>query len=308
MTFIIRAMNLRRLDLNLLVVFDALMTDRNVTRAAERVGLSQPAMSNALSRLRAFFKDDLFVRSPEGMRPTPRAIEIAPNIHAALGAIDASLDPVRFTPAEARRVFRLDTNDYVVTTYFPKLLSILAKEAPGIDIRIFPQTGHTFERLDAQEIDFGISAYGELPDRFAREDLDEDVYVVIMRKTHPLAEQILTLNRYVAATHLLVSPRGDPRGFVDSALAERGLTRRIVLTVNQFSAAAPVVAMTDLMVTIPKRIADAFGPAFGLIQKPSPIPGPRAFSAISMIWHRRLGEHPAHTWFRHALKRAVSRR
>lgn len=137
-------MNLRRLDLNLLVVFDALMTDRNVTRAGERVGLSQPAMSNALSRLRAFFKDDLFVRGPEGMRPTPRAIELAPGVHAALGTIDAALEPVSFDPAVAQRTFRIDTNDYVVATYMPRLFALLAREAPCIDIRITPLTGQTF--------------------------------------------------------------------------------------------------------------------------------------------------------------------
>lgn len=298
-------MNLRRLDLNLLVVFDALMTDRNVTRAGERVGLSQPAMSNALSRLRAYFKDDLFVRGPDGMRPTPRATELAPGIHAALGTIDAALDPVRFDPAEAVRTFRIETNDYVVATYLPQLMALLAREAPGVDVRVTPQTGLTFERLDAQDIDFGISAFGDPPERFGSQALAEDVYVVLMRKRHPLADQNLTLNRYAAAQHLLVSPRGDPRGFVDTALAEKGLTRRVALTVNQFSSAAPVVARTDLIVTIPKRIADLMVPAFGLTEKPSPVPGPRAFSAIAVIWHKRLGEHPAYVWFRDALKRAV---
>lgn len=304
----IRRMNLRRLDLNLLVVFDALMTDRNVTRAGERIGLSQPAMSNALSRLRAFFADELFVRGPDGMRPTPRAVELAPGIHAALGTIDAALDPARFDPAAAARTFRVETNDYVVATYLPRLMALLAAEAPGIDIRVTPQTGQTFERLDAQEIDFGISAYGELPERFGQAPLGEDVYVVLMRREHPLAKQNLTLGRFAGALHLLVSPRGDPRGFVDTALAEKGLTRRIALTVNQFSAAPPVVAATDLVVTIPKRVADAFGPAFDLVQKPSPVPGPKAFSSVCVIWHKRLGEHPAHVWFRAALQRAVAGR
>lgn len=298
-------MNLRRLDLNLLVVLDALMTDRNVTRAAERVGLSQPAMSNALSRLRAFFKDDLFVRGPEGMRPTARAMDLAPSIHAALGTIDAALDPVAFDPATAQRAIRIDTNDYVVSTYFPPLLRILAKEAPGIDLRVTPQTGQTLERLDAQEIDFGVSAFGDLPERFDIEQIDEDEYVVLMRRKHPLADSNVTLNRYAAASHVLVSPRGDPRGFVDQLLAEKGLTRRIALTVNQFSAVGPIIAKTDLIVTIPRRIAELMAPAFSLVLKPSPVAGPKAFSAVSIVWHKRLGQHPAHVWFRKTIGRAV---
>lgn len=299
-------MNLRRLDLNLLVVFDAMMTDRNVTRAAARIGLSQPAMSNALNRLRAFFKDELFLRGPDGMRPTPRAMDLAPAVHQALGAIDAALDPVTFDPRTAQRTIRIDTNDYVVATYLPRLMALLAREAPGIDLRISPQTGRTMERLDAQEIDFGISAYGDVPDRFEIEQIDEEVYVVLMRKRHPLVAANMTLSSYAAATHVLVSPRGDTRGFVDTALAEKGLTRRIALTVNQFSVVGPIIAATNLVVTIPKRIADQMVPAFGLIQKPSPVPGPKAFSAVSMIWHRRLGQHPANVWFRSAMKRVVS--
>lgn len=163
------------------------------------------------------------------------------------------------------------------------------------------------ERLDSQEIDFGISACGDVPERFEIEQIDEDVHVVLMRKRHPLFAANMTLNRFAAAAHVLVSPRCDPRGFVDTALAEKGLTRRIVLTVNQFSVVGPIIAATDLVVTIPKRIADQLGPAFGLAQKPSPVPGPKAFSAISMIWHRRLGQHPANVWFRSAMKRVVSK-
>ena len=299
-------MNLRRLDLNLLVVFDALMTDRNVTRAAERVGLSQPAMSNALSRLRAFMKDELFVRGPEGMRPTARALELAPSIHDALGAIDAALDPETFDPATVSRAIRIDTNDYVVATYLPRLVLLLAKEAPGIDLRIYPQTGRTFERLDAQEIDFGISPYGDVPDRFGSQPLDEDSYVVLMRKRNPLAAANLTLTRFAAAQHVLISPRGDTRGFVDAALAARGLTRRVALTVNQFTSVGPIIAATDLIVTIPKRIADQMERAYGLVQKPSPVPGPKSFSEVSIIWHKRLGHHPALTWFRESLARSMA--
>jgi DNA-binding transcriptional LysR family regulator len=304
-TFIIHVMNLRRVDLNLLVIFDALMRERNVTRAADKVGLSQPAFSNALSRLRAFFEDDLFLRGPDGMRPTARALELADQVHEALAAIDAALDPVRFDPATAHRTFNIETNDYVVTAFFPALMQLLRKQAPGVDIRVSPQAGRAFERLDAQEIDLAISAFGDPPERFGVEDLSQDGYGVVMRRNHPLAEEKLTVARYAAASHVLVTPRGDPRGFVDEQLAEKGLTRRIALTVNQFASALPVVAGTDLIATLPLRIASIGAKRFGLMMKDAPILPPRGFQEVQMIWHKRLGAHPANVWLRGVLKRAA---
>jgi DNA-binding transcriptional LysR family regulator len=274
-TLIISVMNLRRVDLNLLVIFDALMRERNVTRAADKVGLSQPAFSNALSRLRAFFADDLFLRGPDGMRPTARALELADQVHAALAAIDAALDPVKFDPKTAHRTFTIETNDYVVSAFFPALMQMLRREAPGVDIRVSPQAGRSFERLDVQEIDLAISAFGDPPDRFGVEELSRDGYGVVMRKNHPLAEEKLTLARYAAASHLLVTPRGDPRGFVDEQLAEKGLTRRIALTVNQFASAAPIVAATDLVATLPMRMAAIGAKRFGLVIRDAPILPPR---------------------------------
>jgi DNA-binding transcriptional LysR family regulator len=291
-------MNLRRLDLNLLVVFDALMVDANVTKAANRIGLSQPAMSNALNRLRAFADDDLFVRTPDGMRPTAKALEMAPAVRSGLSSIERALEPAEFDPSTAQRTIRIDTNDYVVTTLLPRLIPVLEREAPGIDLQVFPQTGRTFERLDAQEVDFGVSSYGTLAERFDSGVLARDDYVVLMRPRHPLAGANLTVARYAAATHLLVSPRGDSVGFVDAALAERGFTRRVALTINQFSAAPAIVAACDLVVTLPRRVAEQLGSYFKLVQKPCPVAAPDAFSVVSIVWHRRFGLNPALEWFR----------
>jgi DNA-binding transcriptional LysR family regulator len=299
-------MNLRRVDLNLLPIFDALMRERNVTRAADKVGLSQPAFSNALARLRGFFEDDLFLRGPDGMRPTARALELADQVHEALAAIDAALDPVRFDPATAHRTFNVETNDYVVSAFFPALMQLLRVEAPGVDVRVTPQTGRSFERLDAQDIDLAISAFGDPPDRFGVEALSRDGYGVVMRKTHPLADDKLTLARYAGAIHVLVTPRGDPRGFIDEQLAERGLTRRIGLTVNQFASALPVVVGSDLIATLPLRIAQIGAKRFGLVLKDAPLLPPRGFQEVQMIWHKRLGAHPANSWFRSAMLRAAA--
>lgn len=299
-------MNLRRLDLNLLVIFDALMLERNVTRAARRVGLSQPALSNALSRLRHYLKDELFVRGPEGMRPTPRALELAPELHHALRQIETVLDPVDFDPGTAERTFSIDANDYIVTTSIPPLMQRLARTAPGIDVRILPPTGRALERLEAREVEFAVGAFGEIPDRFGVEILDDNVFVCMMRRDHAMARGPLNLARYASAKHLLITPRGDASGFADEVLARHGLRRRIALTVNQFTVAPAIIANSDLVVTLPKRIADVYAPLFGLKLRPSPVPVPAAYRTIELIWHKRLGQHPAHIWFRQVLKEIIT--
>lgn len=300
-------MNLRSLDLNLLLVFDAVMAERNVTRAADRVGLSQPALSNALTRLRGHLKDELFVRSPEGMRPTPRALELAAPIHEALASLEQALDPALFDPERSTRTFRIATNDYVASVLVPPLMARLGRIAPGIDLRIVPLGGRMHELLDSQEVDFGCTSVGELPDRFEAREIVEDSYVVLMRPDHPLSEGRMTLQAFAKASHILVTPRGDPRGFVDTALAQRGLTRRIGLTVNQFAAAPAIVAATDMIATIPKRAADLFGPPFGLAQKPCPVPAPRDMTVVSLVWNRRLARHPAFVWFADQLAESCER-
>ena len=300
-------MNLRRLDLNLLVIFDALMAERNVTRAAQRIALSQPAFSNALSRLRHYLKDELFIRGPDGMLPTPRALELAPQVHSALSALEHALDPQDFDPLHAERTFSIDTNDYIVTAALPSLMQRLAREAPNIDVRILPPSGKSFERLDAREVDFAIGPYGDVPERFSAESIDDNDFACMMRGDHPLARGKLDLQRYAAAKHLLITPRGDPSGFVDIALAEHGLSRRIVLTVNHFAVVPTIVAAGDMIVTLPRRIADLYAHTYGLKLRPSPIPTPPTYSQIQLLWHKRLGQHPAYVWFRGLLKTAVGR-
>ncbi len=290
-------MNLRSLDLNLLLVFDAVMAERNVTRAAERVGLSQPALSNALTRLRGHLKDELFVRSPDGMRPTPRALELSAPIHDALASLEQALDPVRFDPAASTRTFKIATNDYVASVLMPRVMARLQEVAPGVDVRIVPLGGRMYELLDAQEVDFGCTSVGDLPERFEAREIVEDIYVVLMRHDHPLAEGRMTLQAFARANHMLVTPRGDPRGFIDQALAAKGLTRRLGLAVNQFAAAPAIIAATDMIVTLPKQAADLFGPAFGLVQRACPLPAPRDMTLVSLVWNRRLGKHPALQWF-----------
>ncbi len=299
-------MNLRRLDLNLLVIFDALIQERNVTRAAERIGLSQPAVSNALSRLRYYLQDDLFVRGSTGMQPTPRAMEIACEVHQALNAIELALDPASFDPQTSERVFTIDTNDYTVSTCIPPLMQKLAKEAPNVDVRIVAPAGKAYERLDAREIDFAVGVFSSMPDRFGVTVLNDNAFAVLMRADHPLAKGRLTLKRFAACKHLLITPRGDPSGFVDVALAERGLSRRVALTVNQFVVAPRIIAASDLIVTLPKRIAALYAPMLNLVLRPSPIQPPPEFDKIELIWHKRFAQHPGHVWFRELLTEVIT--
>lgn len=291
-------MNLRRIDLNLLVIFDALIEERNVTRAAQRVALSQPAFSNALSRLRHYLKDDLFIRRPDGMMPTPRALELAPQIRAALLGIETALERQDFDPAASTRSFTLQTSDYLVSTLLPSLMKRLNQIAPGINVRIVPPNERTFEMLDARAIDFALGGFGEPPARFDVVTVNDNQFVCMMNGGHALTRGRLDLKRYAAAKHLLITPRGDPVGFVDTALAEQGLSRRIALTVNHFSVVPAIIAETDLIVTLPKRIAERYAPRYGLKLRPSPVPTAAVYSHIRLIWHRQLGQHPAFQWFR----------
>jgi DNA-binding transcriptional LysR family regulator len=295
-------MNLRRLDLNLLVVFDAVMREKNVTRAAERVFLTQSAVSSALGRLRHQLGDELFVRGPGRLRPTPRALELEEPVRALLAELEQVLSPPRFDPATERRTFTIATNDYFTAVVAPPLAKRLAREAPGIDLRIVPTAGRPLEMLDAREADIVCTSWGQLPERFSVETLIEDDYVCVVHKDHPFARKAPTLAQFAKAKHLLVSPRGDARGFVDERLAEKGLTRRIALTVNHFAAAPQIVAETDCVLTVPRLIAERFAPPRSTAQFACPVPAPPALTRMSMIWHDRLARHPAHAWLRERLR------
>lgn len=291
-------MNLSGIDLNLLLVFDAVMQERHVTRAGNRIGMSQPAMSNALGRLRHHLKDELFVRSHEGMRPTARALELEQPISDALRELEAALEPAGFDPSTAARLFSIGTNDYCVSILIPKLVERLEREAPGINIRLVSSAGQSFDMLDAREIDFGISAFGDIPDRFGWQLAIRDEYVLVMRKGHPLSKGDLSLEDFVGARHMIVSPTGQMTGFVDELLEERGLGRQVALVVNSFAAAPPMLAQSDLLLTAPKRIVETFAPLYALVSRPAPFPEPEEYSSVKLVWHKRLANHPAYTWFR----------
>ncbi len=299
-------MNLAGIDLNLMLVFDAVMSERNATRAGTKIGMSQPAVSNALNRLRHSLKDDLFVRGHDGMRPTARALELALPVRTALMEIEEALNPVAFDPATAERTFTVAATDYSTMTLLPYLSTYISNEAPGVNIHTIPIEGRFFEKLDAQRAEYGINPLGEVPDRFNSLRLGGEKFVCMMRPDNPLAKYSeLPLEEYAAARHLLVSPRGDSHGFVDDQLQKIGLNRRVVMTVNNFGSAPMIVLSSDMILTIPSRLAEKCGNFFDLHVVPSPVQPPSDIIGMTLVWHKRLTNHPAHTWFQNLMKRAA---
>lgn len=299
-------MNIAGLDLNLLTVFDAIMKERHITRAGQRIGMSQPAVSNALNRLRYVLEDELFLRGHDGMRPTARALELAGPIQASLREIEHALNSMEFDPSTAERTFTVTTTDYAALTWIPFLAQYLAEEAPGINLHTIPIEGRLYEKLDGQEADFGFTAVerDNVPERFGYHDMEKEDFICLMRADHPLAKyDDIPLEEYAAARHLLVTPRGDARGFVDEELAKSGLKRRIVMTLNQFAAAPMAVVSSDLVLTAPRSIGEKCVQFFDIHMVKSPVV-PSSSVSLALVWHKRLSNHPAHSWLRDQIIRA----
>ncbi|MBT0587486.1 LysR substrate-binding domain-containing protein [Alteromonas oceanisediminis] len=288
---------MKNIDLNLLKVFDVVMTERNVSKAAETLFLSQPAVSHALTRLRHSIGDKLFVKVPSGVAPTARAVELAQPIRQAIAMLESALSPERFEPSTSERTFRIAAHDYFTSVIAAPLAKALAERAPNMSVRVRPTAGRALEQLDRQEVDFAVSAFGEIPNRFASHVLIEDRYVCVLSAQHPLAHKNLTMQDYCAARHLLVSPKGDERGFVDTALAKLGRTRHIGMIINQFSPAGSVVENTDLIFTAPQRIAERFLSSCQVVTTTCPVVAPDTFTTTHLVWHNDFAGSSAHQWF-----------
>lgn len=291
-------MNLSAVDLNLLVVLEALLEERNVTRAGRRVGLSQPAASNALHRLRELLGDPLLVRVGRGLQLTPRAEQLRPGLRQALEGLRGVLkSPEPFQPAASREVFRVGMSDYAAFVLLPALRRRLAEEAPGVVLLVLPlQAREAPARLAAQEVDVGVEVLGELAPGLPRRELLGDDFVCVLSASHRLARQRLTLERFVSQQHLLISPGGQRVGVVDRELERLGLRREVAMTVPHFLMAPHLVAGSDLICVLPGRVARRLAEPLGLVLSPPPLelPGFR----LSMVWPERLEHAPAHVWLR----------
>lgn len=302
----------RTLDLNLLRVFDEVMAERSLTRAARNLSLTQPAVSNALRRLRDALDDELVRRQGQGIEPTPRALALWPSVREALRQLQAAIVPSLFEPAHASSTFVLAMADATAAELMGGLASRLQIDAPGVSLRVVPLTTRDPRRLlsdGAADIALGYFP-AVLTDLTARAQAGEAVpfehqrlyageYVCVMRKGHPLADQALSITDYCAARHLLVSFSGRPYGFVDEALASIGHHRRIVITVNQFFTAGQVVVNSDLLTVLPRHFVPTTGMTEQLVLRELPFDVPPVH--VEAIWHRRLQHDSAHQWLREQL-------
>ena len=310
--------NFRTLDLNLLRVFDEVMAERSLTRAARNLSLTQPAVSNALRRLRDTLGDELVQRSGQAMAPTPRALAIWPSVREALQQLQESLAPSEFVPASANTTFVLAMADATAAELIPGLVNTLELEAPGVSVRVVPLTTRDPRRLlDEESCDLAIGYFpSALADMTARTQSGEAMpfnhlrlydgeYVCVMRTGHPLATGPLTLNRFCAARQMLVSFSGRPYGFIDESLASLGRKRKVVLTVNQFFTAGRVVANSNLLTVLPRHFVRVTGIAEQLVLRPLPFDVSPVH--VDAVWHRRAQQHSGHVWLRQALVRAADK-
>lgn len=292
-------MDLHGIDLNLLVAFDALMAERSVTRAGTRIGRTQPAMSAALSRLRGLLKDELFIRGPTGLQPTPRALDLAEPLAHALAEIQRTLEFTQaFDPSTSSITFSVGLSDHPTFTILPRLLGVLREKAPGVTLRVrnFAPRDDAIGMLDAGEVDLAIGVPPSPTGRILSRPLFEERFVCIVRKEHPVAGQPLTLNTFLELSHLLVSPENERFGQVDAALAKRDLKRRLALTLPHMYAAPLLVARSDMIATLMRGVIIASGYEQELtILKP-----PLELEPVQFVlsWHRRNDVHPAQRWFR----------
>jgi DNA-binding transcriptional LysR family regulator len=293
------SLELAALDLNGLVVLDALLATLSVTAAAQRLRLSQSATSHALARLRASFGDPLLVRGAGGLVLTARAEALAGPLREALAGLRTAVKgPRPFDPATARRLFTIATPDYTELVMLPALTRAIGLAAPGIDLRLRMYDHTMADQLARGDFDVAIGVVLPENDRpgVRTRRLFDERFVCIVRKGHPALGKRWTLERFLELDHALIAPSGRPGGAVDDALAKRGLSRRVALLVPHFLAAPFVIAQTDLVLTLPERVAMTFAKTLPLELLPPPFPVP-GFAMI-LLWHDRTHHDSAHVWLR----------
>ncbi len=285
------------LDLNLLETFDALLQELSVSRAARRVGLSTPAMSHALARLRATLGDEVLVRAGRDMVPTQRALALKADVHTALANARAVLSPVAaLEPRSLVREFRVNATDHVVTVLGSALDTLATQQAPGVLLRFLPTAPEDAALLRDGSVDLAVGIYADLPPELRTRVLFTDRFVCVLRKGHPAAQGRLDLETFLSLDHLQVAPRGKPGGYLDDLLAERGKKRRVTRAVPYFLSALQLVSESNAVLTISDRMARRLSKAFDLVVLETPLP--LKPYALSLLWHPRQDSSPEHAWLR----------
>jgi DNA-binding transcriptional LysR family regulator len=294
-------MNMMDLDLNLLRVFDAIATAGSVTVAGERIGLSQPAMSNALARLRALFGDPLFVRTPRGMRPTPFAQQLAQPVREALRLIQTALQlHAGFEPGSSENTFRFWMSDIGEMVFLPGLLERVKRDAPGVKIEVVRiPIKDVHAALEAGELDLAVGFLPGLTTGMRRQPLFREHYVCMMRADHPVIGARISAKQFREAAHVLVSYTGTGHQVIEETFVAEGLSARIAARVPHFLVVPMILARTELVVTVPSRVAAVFAGLgnFKVLKLPLPMPS----FEVRLHWHERFHQDPANRWLREVM-------
>ena len=294
----VKRMNLKDVDLNLLVVFNQLLIERGVSKVADSLGLSQPAVSNALARLRKLTGDTLFLRTTKGMEPTPFAQQLAEPIAYALGLIHSAVNQrTSFDPATAKRSFTVGMTDIGEIYFLPKLLEELAKVASGVTMSTVRNTSVNLrDEMEAGHIDLAIGLLPQLKAGFFQRRLFRQRYVCMFRRGHGLDKRKVSLVEFSSANHVVVVSEGTGHGKVDELMERSGVVRNVRLTVPHFVAVGHILQHSDMVATVPERLAQALVGPFGLAYVKHPASLPEI--AINLFWHAKYHKDPANEWLR----------
>jgi DNA-binding transcriptional LysR family regulator len=294
-------MELQDIDLNLLVVFDQLMAERKVSQVAENLGLGQPAISNALARLRKLLGDPLFLRTSVGMQPTPFADQLHQSVGHALGMIHGAVNArSTFEPGSSKRSFSIGMTDIGEIYFLPRLMQRLHERAPQVSITTVRNTAVNLkDAMEAGQVDLAIGLLPQLKSGFFQRRLFEQKYVCLVRREHPLTRRKMKESDFFAAEHLAVVSAGTGHGRVDQILDRRSPRRTVRLTVPHFVAIGHILQFSDLVATVPERLAERMLTPFDLQALPHPIKLPQI--AINLFWHAKYQKDPANQWLRNLI-------
>lgn len=291
-------MELKDIDLNLLVVFNQLRIERRVSKVAETLGLSQPTVSNALARLRKLTNDPLFLRTTRGMEPTPFADRLAEPVAHALQLIHGAVNPeIPFNPATAKRAFTLGMTDIGEIYFLPTLMEELARVAPGVTVSTVRNTTVNLkDEMEAGHVDLAVGLLPQLKAGFFQRSLFKQHYVCMFRKGHPLDQGQISLAEFTQADHVVVVSEGTGHSKIDTLLERSGIVRKVRLTVPHFVAVGHILQHTDMVATLPERLAQALVQPFNLSYVTHPAVLPEV--AINVFWHAKVHKDPANEWLR----------
>lgn len=299
-------LQLHQLDLNLLVIFRQLLVEKSVSKAADALSLTQPAVSNALARLRKQLGDELFVRTPLGMEPTPYAEAISEGVLYALGMINSTLNQSSaFDPQTSARSFTIGMTDIGEVWFLPKLMELLAQRAASVTISTVRNASVNLrDEMEAGKVDLAIGLLPNLKSGFFQRRLLSTRYVCLMRRGHPLDKESLSLREFSSAEHLLVISHGTGHGKIDEVMQRAAINRKVRLTVPHFTPVGQLLRSSNMVATVPEQLAISIAEPYGLVYARHPVELPAV--SINVFWHAKTHKEAANKWLRSLVFEAFS--